>query len=39
MNFKVMPELGWPYGYALVLSVTTLACLRLYRWLKRVGWL
>lgn len=39
MNFKLMPELAFPYGYPLVVSVTALACIWLYRWLKRVGWL
>lgn len=39
MNFKIMPELDFPYGYPLVGSVTALACLWLYRRFKRVGWL
>ena len=39
MNFRYMPELGWPFGYPLVLMVVTLICLFLYRRLRRAGWL
>jgi len=39
MNFKDMPELGFHYGYPLVVSATALACIWLYHRLKRFGWL
>ncbi|NEY36860.1 magnesium transporter CorA [Streptomyces sp. PRKS01-65] len=39
MNFDHMPELGWRYGYAMVVGVIALACLVLYRGFRRNGWL
>ncbi|MCG8971085.1 MULTISPECIES: magnesium and cobalt transport protein CorA [Streptomyces] len=39
MNFDHMPELGWRYGYGLVLGVISVACLVLYRGFRRNGWL
>lgn len=39
MNFRHMPELRWSLGYPLVLLATGAACMLLYRWLKRSGWL
>ena len=39
MNFEHMPELGWRYGYFLVLAVMLAACFGLYRRFKSVGWL
>ncbi len=39
MNFDHMPELGWQFGYPLVLTVMAVACLLLYRSFKRSGWL
>jgi magnesium transporter len=39
MNFEHMPELGWELGYPLVLAVMALACLTLFRYFKRAGWL
>ena len=39
MNFQHMPELGWRYGYFLVLGVMAVACFTLYRLFKRSGWL
>jgi magnesium transporter len=39
MNFEHMPELGWRFGYPLVLLVILGACLLLYRGFKRNGWL
>jgi magnesium transporter len=39
MNFNHMPELGWTYGYPLVIAVIVLACVTLYRYFRRVGWL
>jgi magnesium transporter len=39
MNFEHMPELGWKYGYLVVVIVMVVVCLVLYRRFKRVGWL
>ncbi len=39
MNFEHMPELGWRYGYPLVLAVIVTICVVLYRSFKRNGWL
>ncbi|MEU2556197.1 magnesium and cobalt transport protein CorA [Streptomyces sp. NPDC013313] len=39
MNFKYMPELHWHLGYPLVMGVTAMACLVLYRGFRRNGWL
>ncbi|MFF5251704.1 magnesium and cobalt transport protein CorA [Streptomyces leeuwenhoekii] len=39
MNFDHMPELGWRYGYGMVIGVIALACLALYRGFRRNGWL
>ncbi len=39
MNFKYMPELDWAYGYPMALAGTGVACLWLYRHLKRRGWI
>jgi magnesium transporter len=39
MNFDHMPELGWRFGYPLVLAVIASICLLLYWRFRRVGWL
>ncbi len=39
MNFKVMPELQWDYGYPFALVVITVVCGILYRRFKKAGWL
>ncbi|HYM52316.1 MAG TPA: magnesium/cobalt transporter CorA [Candidatus Dormibacteraeota bacterium] len=39
MNFEHMPELGWTFGYPLVIGVMIVICILLYRWFKKVGWL
>jgi magnesium transporter len=39
MNFEHMPELGWRYGYFVVLFVIALSCVLLYRAFKRNNWL
>jgi magnesium transporter len=39
MNFRVMPELQWHFGYPMTLAATALACSLLYRKLKQSGWL
>jgi magnesium transporter len=39
MNFEVMPELKWHYGYPLVMGVMGGGSFLLWRRLKRAGWL
>lgn len=39
MNFEVMPELKWRYGYPVALGVIAVICGVLYARFKRVGWL
>jgi magnesium transporter len=39
MNFQHMPELKWKWSYPAVLAGIVIACVFLYRRLKRVGWL
>ncbi len=39
MNFEVMPELDWAFGYFLVLAVIAGTCLYLYLRFRRAGWL
>ncbi len=39
MNFDHMPELHWTFGYPLVLAVMAVACLSMFRFFKRSGWL
>lgn len=39
MNFDVMPELRWRYGYFVVVGVMAMICLTLYIRFKRAKWL
>jgi magnesium transporter len=39
MNFEVMPELRWKYGYPATLTAITLICGILYLRFKKSGWL
>jgi magnesium transporter len=39
MNFRYMPELGWKYGYPVVLAIAIAVSLALYRAFRRSGWL
>ena len=39
MNFKVMPELEWKYGYPAALLIMSAVCYYLYRRFRRAGWL
>ncbi|MEQ1637228.1 MAG: magnesium and cobalt transport protein CorA [Methylococcales bacterium] len=39
MNFEVMPELHWQYGYPSALILIMLVCVILYRRSKKAGWL
>jgi magnesium transporter len=38
MNFRVMPELDWPYGYPAVLAGMALLALLLVGYFRRRGW-
>lgn len=39
MNFDLMPELRWPFGYPLVLGVMAGVCVAIYLWFHRKGWM
>jgi magnesium transporter len=39
MNFQHMPELGWSFGYPLVIGLIVVACTVLYLRFRRSGWL
>jgi magnesium transporter len=39
MNFRYMPELGFRYGYPIVLLAMVAICVVLYVVFKRIGWL
>ena len=39
MNFTHMPELGRPYAYPVLIGIVLVACVLLYRYLKKVRWL
>ena len=39
MNFETFPELGWRFGYPLVLAGMATAAGLLYRAFRRSGWL
>jgi magnesium transporter len=39
MNFRVMPELQWQYGYPAVLLLMLCSAAVLYRFFRRSGWL
>lgn len=39
MNFRVMPELEWSFGYPLVMAVIAGACGMLYWRFRKAGWL
>jgi len=39
MNFDVMPETTWTYGYPVVLTLMLAVSVALYRWFRRNGWL
>jgi magnesium transporter len=39
MNFEVMPELGWAFGYPTVLVIILVLCGFLYMRFRRAGWL
>jgi magnesium transporter len=39
MNFKVMPELQWEWGYPAAVGFTVVVCFFLYRRLQKQGWI
>jgi len=39
MNFEFMPELGWKYGYPMVIGFMVLVFLLIYIWFRRKKWL
>jgi magnesium transporter len=39
MNFEVMPELHWKYGYPVALLLVAAVCAYLYYRFKKSGWL
>jgi magnesium transporter len=39
MNFDNMPELRWHFGYYAVLLLMATACVVMYRFFRKVGWL
>lgn len=39
MNFKIMPELTWQYGYAMAWGMMIAVVLIIYLWFQRKGWL
>ena len=39
MNFKVMPELEWPYGYPVVMGIMALIAIGMLWFFKRKKWL
>lgn len=39
MNFKIMPELNWEYGYPMAIGLVTGVCGYLYYRFKKSGWL
>ncbi len=39
MNFDIMPELRWEYGYYAIVGLMATICLTLYIRFKRAGWL
>jgi magnesium transporter len=39
MNFELMPELDWPFGYPLALALMLVSAVTPYAFFKRRGWL
>jgi magnesium transporter len=39
MNFKVMPELAWPWGYPFAPALIVVTALLPLIWFKRRGWI
>jgi len=39
MNFDIMPELNWTYGYPFALGLMVLSAILPFLYFKRKGWL
>jgi magnesium transporter len=39
MNFEYVPELGWRYGFPAIMALIAVACLALWLYFRRIGWL
>ena len=39
MNFKIMPELDWPYGYPFAIGLMIISAVLPFLYFKRKGWL
>lgn len=39
MNFDLMPELNWKFGYPAVMATMVVVTVMIYFWFKRKGWL
>jgi magnesium transporter len=39
MNFEVMPELKWKFGYPTAIAIIALVCGYMYRRFRKAGWL
>jgi len=39
MNFRLMPELGWSFGYPLAIALMIVSGITPYWYFKRRGWL
>jgi magnesium transporter len=39
MNFRVMPELGWSFGYPMAIGLIVVSTLIPLAWFKRRGWM
>ncbi|MGV8981196.1 magnesium/cobalt transporter CorA [Clostridium sp.] len=38
MNFEIMPELTWKYGYLVILLIMAIIAIEMFLWFKRKGW-
>ncbi|MDX5348505.1 MAG: magnesium transporter CorA [Hymenobacteraceae bacterium] len=39
MNFSLMPELNWKYGYPLIILIMVMVTVSIYFWFKKKGWM
>jgi magnesium transporter len=39
MNFRIMPELSWRFGYPMAVALVVLSALIPVLWFKRRGWM
>ena len=39
MNFEIMPELKWRYGYVVALASMVAVAIALYAYLRKIDWL